>query len=225
MNRILDKSKPYPHEVQRKLVIAAQQGSDLAKNELTTSNMRFVYRVACKYQSSRIPFEDLLNEGLVGLTLAIDRFDPNSGNTFLTYAVFWIRARITMHIRDKSRLIRKSANMTDSKKYPDIKTLELSHKFDGDIFSIEEKIEQTQFDSPESELEVNDVRRMIEDLINELDPIDQEIIKRHYGFTGAIETCSGIAASNGYSKERIRQRHMKVLQNFRNNPRFRLILQ
>jgi RNA polymerase primary sigma factor len=74
--------------------------------ELIHSNLNFVARVAGEYRGMGIPFEDLLNEGNVGLCEAAYRFDPERGNKFVTYAVWWIRRSILRALADHTRVVR-----------------------------------------------------------------------------------------------------------------------
>lgn len=74
------------------------------------SNLRFVVNVAKKYQNKNIPIMDLISEGNIGLMNAADRFDPDKGYKFISYAVWWIRQAILKAICEKSRMIRLPLN-------------------------------------------------------------------------------------------------------------------
>jgi len=88
----------------------ALDGDSEAKERLITSNLRFVVNVAKKYKNSGIPFEDLINEGNLGLMTAVDKFDPDKGYHFISYAVWWIRQSILKAVCEKSRSIRLPLN-------------------------------------------------------------------------------------------------------------------
>ena len=88
----------------------ALDGDSYAKDKLITSNLRFVVNVAKKYRNSGIPFEDLINEGNLGLMSAVDKFDPDKGYHFISYAVWWIRQSILKAVCEKSRSIRLPLN-------------------------------------------------------------------------------------------------------------------
>lgn len=85
-------------------------GDSKAKETLITSNLRFVVNVAKKYRNSGISFEDLINEGNIGLITAVDKFDPEKGYHFISYAVWWIRQSILKAVCEKSRSIRLPLN-------------------------------------------------------------------------------------------------------------------
>lgn len=88
----------------------ALDGDSKAKEILITSNLRFVVNVAKKYRNNGIPFEDLINEGNLGLITAVDKFDPEKGYHFISYAVWWIRQSILKAVCEKSRSIRLPLN-------------------------------------------------------------------------------------------------------------------
>jgi RNA polymerase primary sigma factor len=85
-----------------------------AKDELVEANMRLVINVARAYHSSLIPFEDLVQEGAIGLITAAERFDPSKGFRFSTYATHWIRQAITRAIDNKSKPIRLPAHVSET---------------------------------------------------------------------------------------------------------------
>ena len=89
---------------------AAVAGDTAAKKILIESNLRFVVNVAKKYQNKNIPIMDLISEGNIGLMNAADRFDPDKGYKFISYAVWWIRQAILKAICEKSRMIRLPLN-------------------------------------------------------------------------------------------------------------------
>jgi RNA polymerase primary sigma factor len=84
----------------------AAQGDQKARQRLIKSNLRFVILVAKQYAKRGVPLEDLVNEGNIGLIQAAERFDPERGIRFVSYAVWWIRQAILKAIHENSRLIR-----------------------------------------------------------------------------------------------------------------------
>jgi RNA polymerase primary sigma factor len=80
----------------------ARAGDARARACLIEKNLRLVVSVAKNYRGYGLPFEDLMQEGNVGLVKAADRFDPELGNRFSTYAIWWIRQAILRSIEDKA---------------------------------------------------------------------------------------------------------------------------
>ena len=79
-----------------------------ARKKIANSNLRLVVSVASKYSKYRLPFDDLVSEGNIGLLYAIDKFDVSRGNKFSTYATWWIRQRILRAINEQSNNIKLS---------------------------------------------------------------------------------------------------------------------
>lgn len=82
------------------------KGNQEAKEKIIHHNLRFVVSIANQYRNKGLPLEDLIQEGNVGLMVAIDRYDPSLGFAFSTYAYQWIRQAIGRALDEKSRLIR-----------------------------------------------------------------------------------------------------------------------
>ena len=80
-------------------------------NELVVGNLRFVITVAKSYQNNGMELIDLISEGNLGLVKAAERFDPNSGYRFISYAVWWIKQSIMSSLNENSRMIRLPSNI------------------------------------------------------------------------------------------------------------------
>ena len=98
------------HEEEAELAVKAQHGDKAARNKIINSNLRFVVKVAKKYQNHGLELEDLISEGNIGLLTAIDKFDPSKGFHFISYAVWWINQAILKAVSEKSRAIRLPLN-------------------------------------------------------------------------------------------------------------------
>ncbi len=91
---------------EQRLLKEIERGDPDAPARLVECNLSFVVKVAAEYRSLGVPFEDLLNEGNLGLIEAARRFDPTKGTKFITYAIWWIRKTILKAIADRSAVVR-----------------------------------------------------------------------------------------------------------------------
>ena len=98
------------HEEEIELALKAQAGDKYAKDKIVNSNLRFVVKVAKKYQNHGLELTDLISEGNIGLLNAIEKFDVSKGYHFISYAVWWINQSILKAISEKSRAIRLPLN-------------------------------------------------------------------------------------------------------------------
>ena len=83
-----------------------RKGDKLAREKMIRSNLRLVINIAKRYSYLGIPLMDLIEEGNVGLMKAVEKFDPNKGYRFSTYAAWWIKQSITRSIAEQGKMIR-----------------------------------------------------------------------------------------------------------------------
>ena len=101
------------HEEEIDLSKRAKQGDARARQRLIEKNLRLVVSVAKRYRGYGLPFEDLIQEGNIGLMKAVEKFDPDRGFRFSTYATWWIRQAVQRAVADKGRTIRVPVHMTE----------------------------------------------------------------------------------------------------------------
>lgn len=105
-------SAPYAQYVQQ----AQRDNSALlqAKSEFVLANLRLVVTLAKRFNNGRMPLQDLIQEGNIGLMKAVDRFDHRRGFRFSTYGTWWIRHAISRAIADKAREVRLPVHMLEA---------------------------------------------------------------------------------------------------------------
>lgn len=147
IRQYLKEISPIPvlsNEEQIKLVMKCHKGDKKARQELIIHNLKLVVSIAKQYLNLGLSFEDLIQEGNLGLIRAIEKFDVTKETAFSTYATTWIKAKITRALSEKVRIIRlpyyKEEMLQQYKKY-----LTMFIKLKGYYPSIDEMVELSGF--------------------------------------------------------------------------------
>jgi len=98
---------------ERERLLAAVADGEQARERLIRCNLRLVISQAKRYRGQGLSFEDLVQEGNIGLIEAVERYDPHRGTRFSTYAVPWIRQKMRRAIKNQGRTVRLPARVSE----------------------------------------------------------------------------------------------------------------
>lgn len=102
----ISKYEPLTREEERELGLRAKQGDQEAIDRLVQANLKFVVKIAARYQNRGLSLSELISEGNIGLIKAIERFDPTKDIKLISYAIWLIKQRISLAVSEKSSMIR-----------------------------------------------------------------------------------------------------------------------
>jgi RNA polymerase primary sigma factor len=197
---------PLTREDEHVLGVRARKGEVAARQKLVHHNLAFVVAIARKQRRGTLRLEDLIQEGNVGLMRAVERFDPDAGNRFSTYAVWWIRAYIGKYLRDARSAVRPRSGRVAQ---PDL-SLD-SEDEEGGLSHLECMEDagpgpENRYLSAEGDGEVRDALRKVRKRIGELgwDIIHDRLAQ------DTPKTLEDIGKRWGVSRERVRQVERKT---------------
>jgi RNA polymerase primary sigma factor len=175
---------------------AAYAGDAAARQKLIQANLRFVVSVARQLQNRGLPLEDLVNEGNIGLMKAVERFDPERGVRFITYAVWWIRQAMLRALKAQGRL-------------PQVSVSEV-------LEAGEASLEDFSFLHPDEEFDRKTTRTQIANALHQLPERERRILDQRYGLSARPpSTLAQMGESCHLSRERIRQLEKRALRRLR----------
>lgn len=120
------------YEEEYELALKAKNGDKRAFDKIINANLRFVVSVAKKYRGQGMPLTDLINEGNIGLITALEKFEPEKGYHFISYAVWWIKQSIMKALSEKARAVRLPLNRANELMQIQKAQSEIMHKNEDD---------------------------------------------------------------------------------------------
>ena len=199
---------PLPPALEQRLTILIQQGDEQARQTLIEHNLRLVTHIAKTYYHPKVELLDLIQEGNLGLIEAVDRFNPEMGHRFSTFAVWWIRKRILRYLGKSEDLVRLDTP---------IKGEEGEALCLGDTIMDEENIlGGPACEGQDTQLEQEESRQQMRQRIALLSEREKEVLMMLYGVTEERAlTPQEVAERLGVSIRRfyhIRDRALKKLK-------------
>lgn len=208
----LKKCNPIAKSVELDLIKKAKNNNILAKNQLLTANLKFVFNVAKNYKGCGASIEDLISEGNLGLIKAIDKFDTNRDVKFISYAVWWIRQSIQEFLKKKQ--IKDSIELLED---DSIKKPKFDNKINDEINDDDDDLDEGIVlidDTFSNQLDAKQ-KAVINNLLSKLDERAQFIIKSYYGFDSDCMTLEEIGEKLKLSRERVRkikEKNLRILR-------------
>ena len=194
------KIKPLTREEEQELAIKAKQGDKKALDKLVTANLKFVVKVASRYQNRGLTLAELISEGNMGLIKAIEKFEPEQDNKLISYAVWWIRQRILFALAEKTNVIRiplGKANLANKIKFAKDQVFSET----GQKASVEEISDRTDLDEKA-------IRKINNQNIQTLSLDDQAYTDKHdtVAITDFLEDPAIVDPKTLYYQERVQDK-------------------
>ena len=191
----------------RDLVIKAKSGSIIARNKVVEGNLRIVWSIAAKYQGLDT-FEDVIQNGNIGLIKAVETFDVEKGTAFSTWALEYVRKYITIGLTNESRCVRQGAHQIGDDYAVSSLDAPICSEEGEDKTMLDFMPSQSKADAFE---DVEHLRTQIELLMKGLKPKEKEIICKLFGFGCREHTQLEVSMEYNYTEERIRQIKFEAL--------------
>ena len=194
----------------RNYITKAQNGSQRAKDEVIKANLRLVWSIAASY-GTMMDFEDMFQNGSIGLCKAVETFDVSRGTMFSTWALEQVRKYINIGLDNESRTVRMGAHFIKAKENYNTSSV------DAPIGN-EDGEEKTLLDFMASDMsadnfsEVEDMRVKINSLMKNLKDVEKSVVCGLFGFGCTEESEYTLSKKFGLTEERIRQIKWEALK-------------
>lgn len=205
----LRRYKTLTREEECKLFKEYKAGSEVAKNKIIKANLKFAFSIAKKYSGRGVAMEDLVSEANLGLMHAMEKYDFQLGNKFISYAVWWIKRYIMDAIKKESSIMKDD----------DILDADMDNgRCDSLVDPEDEKVTygETFSDGVADELEEDDSKAFTVVLMKVLDDKEKLVISKLYGMGNTKESpLRELSKEMGVSIERVRQIKQSAIDKMR----------
>jgi RNA polymerase sigma factor (sigma-70 family) len=198
------------------LVARARRGEPAAVDELARRHLAFVIRVAMEFRGRGVPFEDLVNEGCVGLLKAIRRYNADHGTRFMTYAAFWMRKSMLDALLEQPRMVRVPRYQL-AKRVAIPREVRLDAPIDaGEALTWGERLADPRAPHTGAALIEDQTITRLQVALAALPPREREVIASRFGLDGRPAlTLLAVGAQLQLSRERVRQIETAALARLR----------
>jgi RNA polymerase primary sigma factor len=181
-----------------------------ARNKLVEANLKFVTNIARNYKGLGLSYSDLIQEGNAGLFKAVDRFDPDKGFKFISYAVNWIKQSILEALNKKNSL--KSAELPNETN-EDVLDVDFKRDMNINDISLDDVYLDLSDDEKRREKDIVDITKF---LLTGLTSREKYIVCQYNGINEKKpKTLEEIGSNLGITKERVRQINEKAMKKLR----------
>lgn len=213
----LKRHKPLPRDVERELMVKAKAGDIEARNKILTANLRFVFNIAKKYRGHGVDLSDLISEGNNGMIKAIEKFDLSQNVKFFSYAVWWIRQRMSSAILKHQEKEMIETDFDGAFSDDNGNTDNIYSNDDGEINDSGFDVMGENGDELELNEEAQQKHFIVEKVLAKLDDRERLIIEKYFGIENDDngQNLEEISKDLHITTERVRQLKVKAINEMR----------